>query len=221
MNMADTTLTAHYAEKKYEKISAGRRDGILALLGNFRDAQILDVGCANGALGEILKKIAPCDITGIEVSTQAGEDARATLDRVYVFNTEDEGAWPAELRAKAFDAIIVSEVLEHLFAPEQLLSHLHALSSEHTKVVITVPNILFWKNRLRILLGHFEYEERGLMDRGHIRFFSWNGLAQLIDASGFAVLDTAHHVPTRGTTRLSKHFPGLFAHNFIVLLQKK
>lgn len=219
--MTDTSRIEHYAEKKYEKISAGRRDGILALLGDFRDKTILDVGCANGALGEILKKIAPCDVTGIEVSLQAGEDARRVLDRVFVFNTEDESAWPAELKGRIFDKIVISEVLEHIFAPEELLTRLSMLSRGHTVVVVTVPNILFWKNRLRILLGHFEYAERGLMDRGHIRFFSWKSLRELVNECGFKITGVAHHVPTRGTGLLSRYFPGLFAHNFIVQLHKK
>jgi 2-polyprenyl-3-methyl-5-hydroxy-6-metoxy-1,4-benzoquinol methylase len=221
MNMTDGAIEEHYREKKYEKISAGRRDGILALLGDFRNKQILDVGCANGALGKILKDIASCDVTGVEVSEHAAEEARKILDRVYVQNTEDEDVWTKELHGKKFDAIISSEVLEHLFAPEKLLTRFYQLADIDTKVVITVPNILFWKNRLRILSGHFEYEERGLMDRGHIHFFSWKSLGEMVTECGFEIAGTAHHVPTRGTKTLSRWFPGLFAQNFIIKLRKK
>ncbi len=219
--MSQSLILSHYEGKKYEKISAGRRRGILALLGDFSGKHILDVGCANGALGEILKKISPCEITGIDVSSAAGEEARRALDHVYIFDTEVEDAWPKELRNKVFDVIIISEVLEHLFAPEHLLMQLRRSSDTQTTIIITVPNILFWKNRLRIFLGHFEYEERGLMDRGHIHFFSWNSLRSLVTESGFILDSVAHHVPTRGTRLLSGWFPGLFAQNFIIKIIRK
>lgn len=219
--MTDNSVSGHYSEKKYEKISAGRREGILTLLGNVEGKEILDVGCANGALGAIVKKKFPCYITGIEISAQAGNEAMGVLDRVFVFNTEDDDAWPEELVGKTFDAIICSEVLEHLFTPESLLKHFYQMSDQKTRIVITVPNVLFWKNRLRILLGHFEYEERGLMDRGHIHFFSWTSLALLVQECGFEIVGTAHHIPTRGTRLFAHLLPGLFAQNFIIRLRRR
>jgi SAM-dependent methyltransferase len=220
--MSQTPITEHYAEKKYEKMSKGRRDGLLALLGNFSGKQILDIGCANGALGVILKDVHPCTITGVDVSPEAGEKAKEVLDRVYIFDIEDDQAWPADLSAgqEKYDAIIISEVLEHLFAPEMLLRKVRVFADASTDVIVTIPNLLFWKNRLNILRGNFEYTERGLMDRGHIHFFSWKSFVDMVGQENFHIVDVAHHVPTRGTQSLSNYFPGLFAHNFIVKLRK-
>lgn len=218
--MSQTPITEHYAEKKYEKMSKGRRDGLLALLGDFSGKRILDIGCANGALGVILKDVHACTITGIDVSPEAGEKAKEVLDHVHIFDIEDDQAWPAELEKEKYDIVIISEVLEHLFAPEVLLRKVRAFASPSTDVIVTIPNILFWKNRLNILRGNFEYTERGLMDRGHIHFFSWKSFGDMITQENFRIVDVAHHVPTRGTQFLSRYFPGLFAHNFIVKLRK-
>ena len=214
--MTDTPLTDHYSEKKYEKISAGRREGIFELLGDCTGKRILDIGCANGALGKMLKGKFTCTIVGVEVSESAATLAREVLDQVYVFNIEQTEEWPAEILAGGFDAVIISEVLEHLFLPEVLMKRLRAIVHNKTAVILTVPNVLFWKNRMKILFGSFEYEERGIMDRGHIHFFSWKSLSALIEGEGFAIEATMHHVPTRILRWLADVFPGLCAHNFIV-----
>ncbi len=214
--MTNTPLTEHYTEKKYEKISAGRREGIFELLGDCAGKRILDIGCANGALGKMLKEKYSCTIVGVEVSESAATIARAALDQVYVFNIEQPDEWPSEILEGEFDAVIISEVLEHLFLPEVLMKRVRSLCHSQTRVVLTVPNILFWKNRLKMLFGSFEYEERGIMDRGHIHFFSWKSLSALIANEGFVIDRTMHHVPTRVLRGFADAFPGLVAHNFIV-----
>jgi 2-polyprenyl-3-methyl-5-hydroxy-6-metoxy-1,4-benzoquinol methylase len=214
-------LNQYYASKQYPKISAGRRDGILTLAGDLSGKHILDIGCAGGVLGKILKDRFDCVVVGVDISTDSILSAKQVLDEAYVCDITETEGWPPQLSQRTFDVVIISEVLEHIFEPEQILRATRAWCRPDTKVIVTVPNILFWKNRLRILMGHFEYEERGLMDRGHIHFFSWSSFVEMILQCGFVIEKISHHVPTRGTSLLSEKFPGLFAQTFIADLRQR
>lgn len=213
MNLAD-----YYTDKAiYQKVSRGRLDGILILAGNLNNKTVLDIGCGGGELGKELKNNFPnVKIYGVDVSPSAVREAEKHLAGVQVLDLT--GKWPEKLFSHNFDLIIISEVLEHLFKPEDLLIKIK--ESFDCPVIITVPNILFWKNRFKILLGHFTYTNTGLMDRGHIHFFSYSSFFQLLNETGFKITAAVHHVPTRGTKWLSQLWPGLFSYQFIVKLVK-
>jgi methionine biosynthesis protein MetW len=202
-----------YEEKEY-KISRFRRNAILEMLGEAK--MILDIGCAGGELGEIIKKEKAAAVFGIEISQNAAERAGQKLNKVFCFDVSRKfEEWPAELKEIRFEKIILSELLEHLFYPEDLLEKIKKIMAPGAEIIITVPNFLFWKNRLKIFSGNFEYQAEGLMDRGHIHFFTCQSLMHLIENCGFKILETKHHIPTRGVKLLGRVFPGLFAYQFI------
>jgi len=209
-------------EKDYSKISRGRKEGILELLGDSNGKTILDIGCGQGVLGGILKdQYDSVEVHGLDISEEAIDKANDTLNEVSVFDLEKINQWPVFVKKSSYDAIVISEVLEHLFFPEKLLHQIKEITRSDTNVIITVPNILFWKNRLRILLGSFEYEKSGLMDRGHIHFFSWNSLREMVEEAGYEIIDTAHHTPTRGTKMFADTYPNFVAYQFIIKIQRK
>ncbi len=205
----------------YSKIPRARAQAVRNLLPSKRPLAVLDVGCGAGSLGEILKKDSSIRVYGTDISPQAVEEARTRLDGAWILDIEKGVPSIEQSAPQQFDAVIFSEVLEHLFSPEKALRSIVPLLSTDGNIVITVPNILFWKNRIRIFLGHFEYEERGLMDRGHIHFFSWKSLRDMVHSEGFVIDSISHIIPTRGTKILGNIFPGLFAHQFAVRLRKK
>lgn len=102
------------------------------------NAKILDVGCGNGVISRHLGKFG-FNVTGIDVSEKTIEKANAlnTLSNVKFITKSAE-----ELMANGqeYDAVICSEVLEHLDHPESLLKVLNGILSSHGKLIITVPN---------------------------------------------------------------------------------
>jgi SAM-dependent methyltransferase len=146
--------------------------------------RILDIGCGGGTLGRALKQKLNCHVTGITYSEQEATLARDYLDEVIVqdLNTLDT------TKLSKFDAIICSHVLEHLYAPERLLSDLRDNLADDGQVIIALPNILHWKQRLEFLKGHFRYTEGGLMDHTHYRFYDWETSLHLIENSGLKAL---------------------------------
>jgi SAM-dependent methyltransferase len=215
-------LAEYYSEKsEYNKVSKGRKDSILQLLHGAKGGKtVLDIGCGEGVLGLSIKKATGAAVYGVDISSSAIEKAKNILDAAFCADIERNEPWQKEITEVSYDYILMSEVLEHLFFPEHLLSQIKELAHKNTEIIITVPNILFWKNRLRILRGHFEYTPSGLMDRGHIHFFSWQALQDIVQSEGYHLIETSHHVPTRGTKWLGRFFPGLFAYQFIVKIKR-
>ena len=94
--------------------------------------------------------------------------------------------------------------------------------------MIAVPNVLYYKNRLRFLAGHFEYEESGIMDRTHLHFFTWHTADRyLVDtvkelklaykiAEGSAPLWVLRHwlLPVALCTKIDSYFVRLFPNLF-------
>lgn len=212
-------LADYYTEKiSYAKVGNARKKRVLELLRPLKMSTVLDVGCGPGAFGESIKAATGATVHGIDVSTSAIEEARKRLDLAMVFDVEGgEKALPSSGLLSRYDVILVSEVLEHLFFPEKLLSGLKQFASEETHIILTVPNVLFWKNRLAILFGRFEYTDVGLMDRGHVHFFTWKTFTQMIQAAGYTIIENNNNYATRGTRSwLGPLFPGLFAYQLIV-----
>jgi len=198
----------------YEKISRGRYASIKKILAERKVRTVLDIGCGAGALGKRLKEDGVVSsVYGLDVSESAVLAAEEVLDGAWIFDAESD-LIPEEVPLADIDLIIVSEVLEHLFEPEALLKKIRSIIS--VPVLISVPNILFWKNRLKLLFGSFQYTQSGIMDWGHIRFFTIKTLKESLVRGGYTSKETAHVLPTRGTSFLGKIFPGLFARQFVM-----
>lgn len=212
------SLADYYSQKAvYNKISRGRLQGILTLAGDLSGKKVLDIGCGGGELGREIKKHYPqVKVFGVDVSPAAVVEAEKFLDGAALVDLEQDQGHP--FLTEKYDLIVISEVLEHLFRPEDLLIKVKQFNCP---IIITIPNLLFWKNRLNLLRGYFDYTDTGLMDRGHIRFFSLTGLKRLVEGLNYEVMGESHRVPTRGTKWLAKFWPGLFAHNFIIKIKPR
>jgi SAM-dependent methyltransferase len=144
---------------------------------------VLDIGCGGGLFGAALKASRSCTVLGVTFSEAEAELARARLDRVEVadLNSVD----PAFLGRH--DCIICSHVLEHLHDPRRLLLALQACLAPCGTLVVALPNVLHWKQRLQFARGQFRYTEGGLMDHTHYRFFDWFTAAELLQQAGYRI----------------------------------
>src|SRR3989344_4652874 len=70
-------------------------------------------------------------------------------------------------------------------------------------LIITTPNFLFWKNRLKMLFGNFRYEQKGLLDFGHIRFFTLKTAREVFSKAGFTIQQEQHFYPNLYKRRLN------------------
>ncbi len=145
--------------------------------------RVLEIGCGAGELGRLLKERG-CTVAGVELVPEAADVARRHLDRVV---TADVEAGPLPFPPRSFDALIFADVLEHLIDPWRVLREGVELLAPGGCVIASVPNVQNADVIWRLLRGRWDYRERGILDRGHLRFFTLQGIRDLFAQAGLAV----------------------------------
>jgi len=164
---------------------------ILDWLGDGRGRRLLDVGAADGLLSRLLTARG-WKVTGLEADPVAAAAGAAHCERMIVADL-DAGIPPLE---GEFDAIVCADVLEHLRDPAGALATLRRALARGGQVVISMPNVAHLWMRLSLLAGRFEYAERGILDRTHLRFYTRRTLTALVTGAGLRIARlTATPVP--------------------------
>ena len=152
------------------------------------DATILDAGCGCGANARIVRARWPeARVIGIEPNAGAAAAAREVCDRVFHGTLEE---WMASGEdVPTIDAVVLSDVLEHIADPVQWLRTTASLPKlADATWIISVPNFGVWYNRLRTLAGRFDYAWSGLYDRTHLRFYTRKSIRRLLEYCGFELI---------------------------------
>lgn len=145
--------------------------------------KVLDVGAAGGYLAEILTGRG-FEVTCVERDPGLAATAAGKCRRVLVADLERELP-PLD---GPFDAIVCGDILEHLSDPGRILAALtHHLAADG-RIIISVPNVAHLWVRLQLLLGRFDYADRGILDRTHVRFFTRQSFLRLLAESKLAVV---------------------------------
>jgi len=152
--------------------------------------RVVEVGCSSGALArEYRKRNRDVHYTGIEIEPEYAGMAREHCDVVLDLDIEsvDDDMFRAELAA---DCWIFGDVLEHLNDPWHLLARIRrSLTVGAGYVVACIPNAQHWSVQARLSFGDFRYEDSGLFDRTHIRWFTRRTIHEMFQGAGYAVED--------------------------------
>lgn len=146
-------------------------------------ACVLDVGCHLGGFGVALKEAGVATVWGVEPNPETADVARRHLDHVVT------GFFAADTVPDAqFDAIFFNDVLEHMAQPEDALRVAQAKLKPGGVVLASIPNVRYIGNLLHILRDKdFRYEDSGIRDRTHLRFFTKKSIPRLFEASGYEI----------------------------------
>ncbi|MFA5075462.1 MAG: class I SAM-dependent methyltransferase [Candidatus Babeliales bacterium] len=147
--------------------------------------KILDVGCGFGALGQEFKKQNNY-VVGIDINQYAIDIAKTRLDQAYVCDITDKNSLNF-LQENSFDFIIFADILEHLYDPVKILKIFNNYLKNDGHIIVSLPNIAAWQIRLKLLFGKFDYQETGILDKTHIKFFTKKTAKNLIENSGYKV----------------------------------
>lgn len=145
--------------------------------------RILDVGTASGYLGKVWRGQGHY-VAGVEYDAAAAEKARPYYDVLQIADVE---TYPFPFGAE-FDYIVFADVLEHLRDPAAVLRRCIPALKDSGKIIISVPNIANWVIRLSLLFGKFDYMDKGILDRTHMRFFTLRSLKRMMSEVSCDVL---------------------------------
>lgn len=174
-----------YLEKPNHYFAGTRRDYV-AELPNSANACILEIGCGNGDTGALAISEGKCArYCAVEVYRPAAEIARDKITEVVVGDVENvELPWPSQ----SFDALILSEVLEHLVDPWSALRKLRPLMKPGALVFSSSPNVSHYSIILMLLKGNYDIKDEGVMDRTHLRWFTPKTYKKMFNDSGYDVV---------------------------------
>ncbi len=137
-----------------------------------REQRILELGCGEGFLAARLREMGH-RVVGVDL---LAEPRRQDAMEAYFAGDLDQGLAAVRQYVEAtgvkFDLILLMDVLEHLPRPERLLRECAALLTPAGRVLISLPNVANITVRLGLLMGRFEYADRGILDRTHLRFYT-------------------------------------------------
>lgn len=151
--------------------------------------RVLDVGTWNGFLGRELASQGH-EVFGIEKDPIQAQHAAAFYRELLGADLETLPPLPGA----PFDVILCGDVLEHLREPLVVLKYLVSFLRPGGRLLLTVPNVAFVGCRVSLLFGVFEYRDRGILDRTHLRFFTKASLSRLLPQAGL-VVDSVKGLP--------------------------
>ena len=175
-----------YAYKPSPYSSHGR---ILQLLDGRPPMRILDVGCGPGWLAQALTA-AGHTVTGVDVDAHDGVASR--MHRFVQADLTQGLPHDDELAHSQFDVVLAADVIEHLPDPQRLLRDLAARVRPGGSIIASVPNIGHWYPRSRVLAGRFDYDQRGILDATHQRFFTRRSFLRMAHDAGLEPTGVAH-----------------------------
>ena len=149
--------------------------------------RVVEIGCSSGALAREYRKLNPdVHYTGIEIDAGYAQLAREHCDRVLDMNIEtaSDDLLAGDLAA---DCWVFGDVLEHLYDPWQLLQRIREASAPGSCVVACIPNAQHWSVQARLSVGDFRYEDSGLFDRTHIRWFTLTTMLEMFNQASLTV----------------------------------
>ncbi len=165
--------------------------------------KVLDVGCASGLTGSLLRPRNPTRLVGVEINPEAAELARRIYDDVVVGPAEEVLAGIDE----QFDTILCYDVLEHLVDPWAVLAQLARLSAPGARLHVSVPNARHLSLMVDVMLrGTFNYQADGHRDDTHLRWFTPRDLEAAVTDAGFEIVSRSHpalSAPRRLLARLT------------------
>ena len=143
----------------------------------------LDAGCFDGRFADRARGLGH-HVTGLDRQKHDG-----VAERVSSFIEADlNQPLPASIKAE-YDVVVAGDILEHVMEPQQLLDDLVSKLVPGGEILVSVPNFGHWYPRGRIAIGKFDYDQRGPLDRGHVRFFTRTTIERLFAESGLRVLE--------------------------------
>lgn len=211
-----------------QELSATQKK-IIEIVG--KGVKVLEIGCASGYMTRAFAE--GCAVDVVEINPDDLKIAKKYAKKSLLGSIEDKKI--QQQITQKYDFIVAADVLEHTVSPGQVLQSLKKNLKNDGRILISMPNIASWSMRVNLLKGNFEYQDSGILDKTHLRFFTFYTIQKLLKLNGFKIIKiypTEQEYPFRKNILkifylgkkvdrilrdfLYKRFPNLTVYHFIV-----
>ena len=178
----------NYDKKGADYYSNIRLDLINLIDKKSQNLKVLEIGAAYGETLFYLKQNGiASEVVGVDIFEDAkNKQNYKPLDQ-FIFGDIEKIDLPEYFQH--FDLILLADVLEHLFEPKSVLETLKKYLKEDGKIIISMPHIRYYSALYKIVFkGDFKYEESGIFDYTHVRFYCRKNIQDLLETAGYKVL---------------------------------
>lgn len=174
------TAPSYYSNARLDLISLIERN-------SDEEIHVLEVGCGTGSTLEAIKAAYPNAIVkGIEIVSEVAAEGAKKMD-IICGNIE---TMDLPYENNYFDYVIFGDVIEHLTYPEIVLIRLKEYLRKGGCIISSIPNLMNAEVIYNLLRGNFTYQEAGIRDKTHLRFFTYSEIVNMFERCGYDVLDT-------------------------------
>jgi len=199
MPVTDETLWRKY-DYRVEDNDGSAGAQIVSMVKN--KSRVLEIGAGPGSIASVLKEKCGCNISAIEIEPVSIEKLKSFCDAVYCLDLNDENWISAFADIEKFDIIIAADVLEHLLDPWMTLKLAKSLLSQEGQIIVSLPHVGHAAVMACLFNSDFSYQNVGLLDRTHIRFFGIKNIQSLFDDTGLSIEDVGFVVKNPDATEL-------------------
>ncbi|MFU0874469.1 class I SAM-dependent methyltransferase [Kluyvera sichuanensis] len=149
---------------------------------------VLEVGTSHGHMTKYLKEELNCNVTGIEIDPEAARDASQYTSEFFVIDIDNIESLDEKIKDNHYDYIIMCDVIEHVRDTTNILKILGKKLKTSGLFLLSVPNVAHNIVLMQILKNEFNYQDVGMMDNTHIRWFTSNSFKKKIDETGLKLV---------------------------------
>ena len=153
-----------------------------------KDSVVLEVGTSHGHMTKYLKEELNCNVTGIEIDPEAAKDASQYTSEFFVIDIDDIELLDSKIKNDHYDYIIMCDVIEHVRDTTNILKTLGKKLKVSGLFLLSVPNVAHNIVLMQILKNEFNYQDVGMMDNTHIRWFTSDSFKKKIDETGLKLV---------------------------------
>lgn len=192
---------------------------IVSMVG--KNKRVLEIGAGPGSISRVLKDRSGCNITAIEIDPGHVAELSAFCDAVFSLDLNDEN-WAAAFEGvEKFDTVVAAEILEHLVDPLATLKIAKSLLSQQGQIIVSLPHVGHAAVMACVFNSDFAYQQDGLLDRTHLRFFGIKNIQDLFEDAGLHIEEASFIVKSPGSTELMAQWQKLDSNVKEALLTSK
>lgn len=217
--MSDKTSKQYYADYGYSTDSSTSRPEYKYIADWIeRGSKVLDIGCGDGSLGELLIRQKDCAVHGIDVS-KTGVEAALKKGVHAVVGDIDEGL---DFPDSSFDCVVINVTLQMVYKPGFVLNEALRVGK---RVIVSFPNFAHWASRIELLLlgrmprkplyGYKWYNTR------HIHLFSYRDFCNYLEEINAKIIKKVFFgYDSKHESLVARIFPNLFSMEAILMIEK-